>query len=185
MWSKTLMELIFNPRGEFRWSLEGPTLLTSTLVPRDLFRSFKIYWDAKERMRCGKQRKTTASIESLVKLQPWFLSLLWKTCLRQTATLVPAFSVDDPAFGHNCHLGSWVCSRRPVFGQNCNLGSCVCRSDQSDDDIILSYPKELHVQMRNTICRPNSLNQRWPALDTRATSGTRMLSKWHTQNRYI
>ena len=24
IWSKTLMELIYNPCGEFRWSLEGP-----------------------------------------------------------------------------------------------------------------------------------------------------------------
>ena len=27
IWSKTLMELIFNPWGEFRWSLEGPVSL--------------------------------------------------------------------------------------------------------------------------------------------------------------
>ena len=32
-------------------------------------------------MGCGKQREATAPIESLVKLQSWFLSLRWKTCL--------------------------------------------------------------------------------------------------------
>ena len=57
-------------------------------------------------------RKATGSYRtysSLVKLQPWFLSLRWKTCLRQ-----------------NCNLRTWVCNGRPAFGQNCNLGSCAC-----------------------------------------------------------
>ena len=38
---------------------------------------------------------------SLVKLQPWFLSLLWKTCIRQ-----------------NCSLGSCACSEGPALAQN-------------------------------------------------------------------
>ena len=38
---------------------------------------------------------------SLVKLQPWFLSLQSKTCL-----------------GQNCNLGSCVWSERPALGQN-------------------------------------------------------------------
>ena len=37
----------------------------------------------------------------LVKLQPWFLSLQWKTCLCQ-----------------NCSLGSCACSEGPALGQN-------------------------------------------------------------------
>ena len=37
----------------------------------------------------------------LAKLQPWFLSLQWKTCLWQ-----------------NCSLGSCACSERPALGQN-------------------------------------------------------------------
>ena len=52
-------------------------------------------------MGCGKQREATASIKSLVKPQPWFLSLRWKTCLRQ-----------------NCSLGFSACRERPAFGQN-------------------------------------------------------------------
>ena len=36
-----------------------------------------------------------------LKLQPWFLNLWWKTCLRQ-----------------NCNLGSYACSEGPAFGQN-------------------------------------------------------------------
>ena len=35
------------------------------------------------------------------KLQPWFLSLRWKNCLRQ-----------------NCSLGSYACSEGPALGQN-------------------------------------------------------------------
>ena len=42
-----------------------------------------------------------APIQSLVKLQPWFLSLPWKTCLRQ-----------------NYSLGSCACSEGPALGQN-------------------------------------------------------------------
>ena len=34
---------------------------------------------------CGKQQEATAPIQSLVKRQPWFLSLRWKTYLRSTA----------------------------------------------------------------------------------------------------
>ena len=37
-------------------------LLTSTLVPLDLFRCCKVCSDAKERVSCGKQREATASI---------------------------------------------------------------------------------------------------------------------------
>ena len=43
--------------------------------------SFKVCSDAKKRVGCGKQRKATASIQSLVKLQPRFLRLQWKTFL--------------------------------------------------------------------------------------------------------
>ena len=46
-------------------------------------------------------RKATVPIQSLVKLQPWFLSLRWKTCLRQ-----------------NCILDSGACSEGPALGQN-------------------------------------------------------------------
>ena len=45
------------------------------LVPLGPFRSFKVCSEAKERVGCGKQREATSRIQSLVKLQPWFLSL--------------------------------------------------------------------------------------------------------------
>ena len=85
--------------GEVRRAqLAKSTLLTSTLVPLG---SFKICSDAKERVGCENQRKVIAPIQSLVKLQHWFLSLRWKTCHRQ-----------------NCSLGSCVCSEGPPLGQN-------------------------------------------------------------------
>ena len=103
---KTPMELIFNPCGKFRWSPEGPVsqihFPQSTLVPLGFFfRSFKVCSDAKERVGCRKQREAIAPIQSLVKLQPWFLSLRWKTCLRQ-----------------NFSLGSCSCSEGLALGQN-------------------------------------------------------------------
>ena len=105
IWSETLMKLIFNPFGEFRWSLEGPVSQihsTHLLVGAPgIFQIFKVCSDAKERVGCGKQREATAPIKSLVKLQPWFLSLRWKTCLRQ-----------------NCSLGFSACTEGPAFEQN-------------------------------------------------------------------
>ena len=55
-------------------------------------------------MECGKRQEATAPIQSLIKLQPWFLSLWWKTCLWQ-----------------NCSLGSWVCGGRPAFDRTATL----------------------------------------------------------------
>ena len=66
----------------------------------DLLRSVQML----KRERESGVRKATGSYRtysSLVKLQPWFLSLRWKT-----------------VFGQNCSLGAWVCSARPVLGQN-------------------------------------------------------------------
>ena len=125
------MELIFNPCGEFRWSREGIVSQihsppASTLVPWDLLRSFKVYSDAKERVRCGKQREATAPVQSLVKLQPWFLSLWWKTCLRQ-----------------NCSLGSWACSEGPALGRT---------SDDDDFSTVISFRSfhPAHVMVRQS-----------------------------------
>ena len=74
IWSKTLMELIFNSCGEFWWSPEGPVSQIHSpylyVVPLG---SFQICSDATERVRCGKQREVTSPIQSLVKLQPWCL----------------------------------------------------------------------------------------------------------------
>ena len=78
------MELIFSPYGEFRWSPEGPVSQIHSPhlhadVPgifSDLLRSVQMLkreWNAESN---GNYR----TYPFLVKLQPWFLSLQWKTC---------------------------------------------------------------------------------------------------------
>ena len=83
---KTLMELIFNPCGEFQWSLEGPVsqihsphlLVGAPGIFSDLLRFVKML-----KREWGVQKATGSycTYSSLVKLQPRFLSLQWKTCL--------------------------------------------------------------------------------------------------------
>ena len=74
------------------------TLLTSMLWP---LWSFKISSDTEEREGCGKQREVTAPIQPLIKLQPWFLSLRWKTCFRHTCSLGFCAFSEGPALGQN------------------------------------------------------------------------------------
>ena len=67
-------------------------------------------------------RKATGNCRtylSLVKLQPWFLSLQWKT-----------------AFGQNCNRGSCVCMERPALGQN-----TLMMDDDDDDDEVHIFAK--------------------------------------------
>ena len=72
--------------GEVRRAqLAKSNFLTSTLVPLG---SFQICSNAKERVGCGKQHETPAPIQSLVKLQTWFLS----------------FAVEQLRFGQKCSL---------------------------------------------------------------------------------
>ena len=83
--------------GEVRRAqLDKCSLLTSRLVSLGPFRSFKVCWDAKERVGRGKQGKlprlfTFSKTATLVhgmrwktcfwaELQPWCLSLQWNTC---------------------------------------------------------------------------------------------------------
>ena len=90
-----LYNFIFHFDEVRRAQLAKTALLTSMLVPWDLFRSFKVCSDAKE------SGEATAPFQSLIKQQSWFLSLRWKTCLWQ-----------------NCSLGSGACSEVPALGQN-------------------------------------------------------------------
>ena len=100
IWSKTLIELIFNPCGKFGWNPEGPspksTLLPSTLVPLGSFPIFKDLliceresgvWKATGSYRTYLITGKTAALvpEFAVKdlpsaeLQPRFLRLQWRT----------------------------------------------------------------------------------------------------------
>ena len=104
IWSSTMMEMIFNTCGEFRWSPEDPV---SQIQSPHLHAGVPgIFLDILSSIQMLKSesgvRKATGSYRiypSLVTLQPWFLSLRW-------------------AFEQNCGLGSWFCSERPALGQN-------------------------------------------------------------------
>ena len=84
IWSKTLLELIFNPRGEFWWSLEGPV---SQITPRlhagapGIFSDLLRYVMMLKREWSDENKGSYSTYLSLVKLKPWFLRLRWKTCL--------------------------------------------------------------------------------------------------------
>ena len=88
IWSKTLMELIFNPCDEFRWSPEGPVSqinsshlhVTATGIFSDLLYSLQMLERERE---LGAELTGSYSIyPSLTKLEPWFLSF-------------PEFAVED------------------------------------------------------------------------------------------
>ena len=84
IWSKTLMELIFIPCGEFRWSPEGPVSqihsphlhVGAPGIFSDLLRSVQMLKREEVRKATGRYRTCSTP----VKLQPWFLSLQWKIC---------------------------------------------------------------------------------------------------------
>ena len=68
IWSKTLMELIFNPCGEFWWSSEGTvSQIHSAHLHVGVPGIFSELLMSKERVGRGKQREATAPILSLVK----------------------------------------------------------------------------------------------------------------------
>ena len=102
IWSKTLMELIRNLYGEFRWipkslvrRIHSPHLHVGTI-------SFKVCSDAKE----SGVRKATGSYRTY-----WVLG--------KTAALVPEFAVEDlPSAELQPTVGSCVCSEGLVLGQN-------------------------------------------------------------------
>ena len=104
MWSKTLMELLFNPCGELWWSPEGPVsqIHFSHLhagIFSHLLRTVLMLKGERGAESNGKlphlfiPRKTAAlvvefAVEDLLtaELQPWFLRLQWSTCPRAEHT---------------------------------------------------------------------------------------------------
>ena len=84
IWSKTLMELIFNPCGEFRRSPEGP--VSQIHSPHLHVGAPGIFSDFLKSVQFLKREWGAESIGKLPHLfipckPPWFLSLQWKTCL--------------------------------------------------------------------------------------------------------
>ena len=98
LWAKTLMELIFNPCGVFWWSPDGPfSQIHSPNLHAAPLRSVQMLKRERVRKAMGSYR----TYLSLVKLQPWFLSLWWKTCLRQNCSLDSCAWSEGPALGQN------------------------------------------------------------------------------------
>ena len=79
--------------GEVRWAqLAKSTLLTSTLGPWDLFRSFNVCSGATERVGCGKQPHLLIPSKTATLVPEFAVEDL---PLDRTETLVPAFAVKD------------------------------------------------------------------------------------------
>ena len=123
--SKTLMELIFNPCCELRWSPEGPVSQIHSPhlhagapgIFSDLLRFVQILkreWGAESNGKLPhlfiSSKTETLVPEFAVEDLPW----------AETATVLPAFAVDDLLWVE-LHLGSWVCSGRPALDRTATL----------------------------------------------------------------
>ena len=81
-----------------RAQLAKSTLIISTLVP---LVSFKVFQMQKREWNAESNGKLPQPIQSLGKLQPWFLSFQWKTYFRQKFSLGSCPCSEVPALGHN------------------------------------------------------------------------------------
>ena len=97
IWSKTLMELILNPYGEFRWNPEGPVgqihsphlHVGAPGIFSDLLRSVEMLeWGAESN---GKLPHLFIPSETAT----WFLSLRCNMSSGRTAALVPEFAMKN------------------------------------------------------------------------------------------
>ena len=99
IWSKTLMEPIFNPYGKFHLNPEGPV---SQIHPWDLFRSFKVRSYAKEEWGEESNGKLLHLFIPSKTLVPEFA--VEDLPLGRTATLVPELPVKDLPLGRTATL---------------------------------------------------------------------------------
>ena len=93
IWSETLMELIFNPYGEFRYSPEGPVSRVHSLHLH--VGAPGIFSDL---LRFVQMLKREWGAESSGKLPHLFIP-------SKTATWVPEFAMEDLPMGRICSLG--------------------------------------------------------------------------------
>ena len=106
IWSETLMELIFNYCGEFRWSQEIPVSQIHT--PHLHVRAPGIFSDLLKSVQILKREW---GAESNGKLPHLFIH-------SKTAILVFQFAEEDLPLGRTAALVHEFCSERPAFGQN-------------------------------------------------------------------
>ena len=125
IWSKTLMELIFNPCGEFRWSPEGP--VSQIHSPRLHAVAPGIFSDI---LKSVQKLKREWGAESNGELSDLFIPSKTATLvsevavkdlpLGRTAALVPGFVVKGLPFGrtytHNKNKNFWP-HRKPITGR--------------------------------------------------------------------
>ena len=88
IWSKTLMELIVNPCGQFRWSLEAP--VSQIHCPHLLVGASGIFSEFFK--VCSEAKEKEWGAESNRKLLHLFIP-------SKTATLVPEFAVENLPLG--------------------------------------------------------------------------------------
>ena len=69
----------------------------------------------------GKQREAAILIQSLLELQPWFLSFRWKTCLRQNYSL-SSCACSGLAFGQNTLMIDTECKENMCHPFNSRRG---------------------------------------------------------------
>ena len=141
IWLKILMELIFNPFGEFQLSPEGPVSQINSPHLHDatpgIFSDFKVRADAKEEW----------GAESNGKLLHLFIP-------SKTATLVPEFAVEDLPLGTTATLVPELPVKDLPLGRTATLvpqhpvkdlplGRTL--DDDDDDDIILYFLYQCYI----------------------------------------
>ena len=120
IWSKTLKELIFNFYDEFWWCPEGPVSQIHSLhihvgapwIFSELSKSLQMLKREWVRKAAGSYR--TYSIPG--KAAAWYLSLRWKTCLRQ-----------------NSGLGFFACREIPALGKNIDMMMMIMMISKTED----------------------------------------------------
>ena len=111
IWSKTLMELIFNPCGEFRWSPEGlVSQIHSPHLQAGAPGIFSDLWRSVQMLKGEWIRKATGSYPHLFirskTARPTLVTefVVEDLPLRRTATSVPAFVLKDLPLGRTVWL---------------------------------------------------------------------------------
>ena len=131
-YSKTLMELIFNPCSEFWWSPEGP--VSQILSPH---------------LHAGAPGNFADLLSSVQMLKrEWGVEINRKL----QYLFIP----------RNCNLGSWVCCGRPAFGQTVTFVPAFAvktcpwaeHSDDNDDDSVSVPHSKKCITKKLCLCLP-------------------------------
>ena len=135
IWSNTMIELIFNPCGEYGWRLGGPvSQIHSPPLHAGASRIFSDLLMSVQMLNRERVLKETGSYRTYSipgKIQPWFLNLWGKTCRRQkNAAWVPALAVKDLPLSRTLwwYIYTYIC-----------VCVCVCVNVLTIDKLWLAY----------------------------------------------